>query len=909
MKVKLFLSAILICCLSILNNTALAQSGSNTLASGAKLTEGQRLISKNNTYYLAMQNDGNLCIKKLSDNGFVWCSMEYKGSGSYLTLQADGNLVVYDKNNKAVWYSMTQAYYDSKYGAADMKPVRAVLEDNGTLSLYSATNKKVWDNNYKGEQPAVPPSEGFVGQTSNKNIKVSLPFSKGVQDIPVQITNSGQIFYDADMNLGNIANLNNGQFTDDKGSSRWPNSTVPYVLPATHPKRDLIQKGIDELNKKTNICLVPRTNEKNYVEFILTDGNWAALGMVGGRQEISISNNPNLKFGTVCHEIMHSLGFYHTQAREDRDNFVTINFRNIQSSYQDQFYKQTDKASNLGSYDYGSCMHYFSTAFAVNNKVNTINAKKGGKDVESLMGNRDSVSHMDIINISDVYPPCPSKATKKPYVTRETANLPTNGLVNTNITTTPTTVAANCDAKDAVKKYQTSMQLGNRLLKKEKLVSANGRYQFRVSTDGNFVIEETLNSGNCPYKEVYRFPLVNGGSNPKVSLFSYNTDGNVCMDNNKGQTYCATSGQDANAAVILSNSVKLELTDDGRLRLVNKQSQEIWATSAAKSAPANTNTPQPPGNTATNKPPTNAPTNAPITDLPEVFIKGKPILNVNESIGIGQTLTSENNQYQCRVIKQKIDIGRGRMQEQNRFVIERITLGNVNGKQMVTGKTEIWNRECKEGMIMGNDKKVGSASRFQECFYDAPLASNAISARTGMEIHFGQIKLENDGTLNLIYDGYYKVKLCPVGVQEFSKKELHYRTPAALLTTPGYERLEIGQTLTSDNGQYQCRITPEKRFIIEKITIGTKENGEKFVTSRTEIWNKECKEGFLEIKGSTLQPDCFKKEVPVIDKTKPYRIPQGQKARAWKLENDGTIKWYANTLLSDQGFTTCNPYN
>src|SRR5690606_29044260 len=129
---------------------------------------------------------------------------------------------------------------------------------------------------------------------------------------------------------------------------------------------------------------------------------------------------------------------------------------------------------------------------------------------------------------------------------------------------------ASCEAKDAASKYQSSMIPGERLSEKEKLVSANGRYQLRVTTEGNVVIEEIQNSNNCLFKEIYRFPLANGGSRPNTSFFSFNPDGNVCMDTKQGKTYCATTGRDAKAAAILSKDLKLlELTNNGKLRLVN----------------------------------------------------------------------------------------------------------------------------------------------------------------------------------------------------------------------------------------------------------------------------------------------------------------------------------------------------
>ena len=64
--------------------------------------------------------------------------------------------------------------------------------------------------------------------------------------------------------------------------------------------------------------------------------------------------------GIPLHEIGHSLGFYHEQSRPDRDNYITVNLNNIQSSDQFNFlkYSTADINSYDTSYDFASDMHY-----------------------------------------------------------------------------------------------------------------------------------------------------------------------------------------------------------------------------------------------------------------------------------------------------------------------------------------------------------------------------------------------------------------------------------------------------------------------------------------------------------------------------------------------------------------------
>lgn len=58
------------------------------------------------------------------------------------------------------------------------------------------------------------------------------------------------------------------------------------------------------------------------------------MGRISGKQEVNLqSPYCTSKVGTSLHEFMHAVGFLHEQNRFERDDFVTIAWKNIKEGW------------------------------------------------------------------------------------------------------------------------------------------------------------------------------------------------------------------------------------------------------------------------------------------------------------------------------------------------------------------------------------------------------------------------------------------------------------------------------------------------------------------------------------------------------------------------------------------------
>ncbi|KAF2338150.1 hypothetical protein [Flavobacterium tistrianum] len=97
------------------------------------------VYSLNRRYKLVMMSDGNLVIWDILNGGAkaIWVSgTNVRCAGSRLVWRGDGDLVMYDLKNRAVWHTNTL----NNVGGT------LLLDNDGILKVYSANRALLWDS-------------------------------------------------------------------------------------------------------------------------------------------------------------------------------------------------------------------------------------------------------------------------------------------------------------------------------------------------------------------------------------------------------------------------------------------------------------------------------------------------------------------------------------------------------------------------------------------------------------------------------------------------------------------------------------------------------------------------------------------------------------------------------------------
>ena len=186
------------------NSNQLIWNNTSQISYHNNLNVGEKMLSPNGKYTAEFQTDGNFVLFDISTSTKIplWNSRTFVSDsplratkGSIVKMQEDGNLVIYDSANKAIWYSKTAVGAQSGFvyklmltNSGKLQIVKCNLSKAGLLNTLW-TSDKLYDWPVPGYTNITSPF-GSRNGTMHNGIDIS---SSGISGKPIIAAKAGKV--------------------------------------------------------------------------------------------------------------------------------------------------------------------------------------------------------------------------------------------------------------------------------------------------------------------------------------------------------------------------------------------------------------------------------------------------------------------------------------------------------------------------------------------------------------------------------------------------------------------------------------------------------------------------------------------------------------------------------------------